>query len=123
MTSFGPDGGMVSTVEDSLKFIRHFLEGKLFAHPSTLERMKSWKRIFFPFQYGLDFLRFKLPRIFSLFSATPELIGHSGASGAFLFHSDIGQLYIGGTLNQLENQRRTFNLMLKVVKIVDEALS
>lgn len=68
-------------------------------------------------------MRFKLPRIFSPLSATPELIGHSGASGAFLFHSDIGQLYIGGTLNQLENRRRPFGLMLKVIKMVDEALS
>lgn len=45
MMSFGPDGGMVSNVEDSLEFIRHFMEGKLFSHPSTLQRMKSWRRI------------------------------------------------------------------------------
>ncbi|MGB3717113.1 MAG: serine hydrolase domain-containing protein [Candidatus Promineifilaceae bacterium] len=122
MTSFGPDGGMVSNVEDSLRFLKHFMEGQLFAHPSTLQRMKSWRRIFSPFQYGLGLMRFKLPRIFSPFSATPELIGHSGASSAFLFHSDIGQIYIGGTLNQLENRRRPFGLMLKVIKIVGEAL-
>jgi CubicO group peptidase (beta-lactamase class C family) len=123
MKSFGPDGGMVSNVEDSLKFLRHFMEGKLFAHPSTLQRMKSWKRIFSPFQYGLGPMRFKLPRIFSPFSATPELIGHSGASGAFLFHSEIDQIYIGGALNQLENRRRPFGLMLKVIRMVGEALS
>jgi CubicO group peptidase (beta-lactamase class C family) len=123
ITSFGPDGGMVSNVEDSLKFLRHFMEGKLFAYPSSLQRMKSWRRIFSPFQYGLGLMRFKLPRIFSPLSATPELIGHSGASSAFLFHSDIGQLYIGGTLNQLENRRRPFGLMLKVIKMVGEALS
>jgi hypothetical protein len=67
-------------------------------------------------------MRFKLPRILSPFSATPELIGHSGASSAFLFQSDISQLYVGGTLNQLDNRRRPINLMLKVIKIVDEAL-
>ena len=123
MTSFGPDGGMVSNVEDSLKFLRHFMAGKLFAQPSTLQRMKSWRRIFFPFQYGLGLMRFKLPRILSPFSATPELIGHSGSTSAFLFHSDIGQLYIGGTLNQLANQGRPFRLILKVIKMVGEALS
>jgi CubicO group peptidase (beta-lactamase class C family) len=123
MTSFGPDGGIVSTVDDSLAFIKHFMEGTLFEEPSTLPRMKRWKRIFSPFQYGLGLMRFKLPRISSPFSATPELIGHSGASSAFLFHSDIGQLYIGGTLNQLENQRRPFSLMLTVIKTVGETLS
>ena len=48
MTSFGPDGGMVSSAEDSLKFLRHFMEGKLFSNPSTLQRMQNWKGIFFP---------------------------------------------------------------------------
>jgi CubicO group peptidase (beta-lactamase class C family) len=123
MTSFGPDGGMVSNVEDSLKFLKHFMEGKLFAHPSTLQQMKSWRKIFFPCQYGLGLMRFKLPRIFSPFSTTPELIGHSGASSAFLYYSDIGQIYIAGTLNQLDNQRRPFGLMLKVIKMVGEELS
>jgi CubicO group peptidase (beta-lactamase class C family) len=123
MTSFGPDGGLVSNVEDCLKFLKHFMEGQLFAHPSTLQRMKSWRSIFSPFQYGLGLMRFKLPRIFSPFSATPELMGHSGASGAFLFHSEIDRIYIGGTLNQLENRRHPFGLMLKVIKIVGEALS
>jgi CubicO group peptidase (beta-lactamase class C family) len=123
MRSFGPDGGMVSTVEDSLMFLKGFMEGKLFVHPSTLERMSNWKRIFFPLHYGLGLMRYKLPRIFSPFSETPEFIGHSGASSSFLFYSDTGQLYIGGTFNQIENQARPFRLMHKIVKIVGEAVS
>jgi CubicO group peptidase (beta-lactamase class C family) len=123
IASFGPDGGMVSTVEDSLKFLKHFMEGELFENPLTLQRMKSWKSIFFPFKYGFGLMRFKLPRIFSPFSATPELIGHSGASSAFLFYSDVDQIYIGGTLNQLEKRRRPFSLMIKVIKTVGESLS
>jgi len=120
MTSFGPDGGMVSTVEECLRFLEQFMQGKLFASPATLDRMQSWKRIFFPFQYGLGVMRFKLPRILSPFSATPELIGHSGATSAFLFYSHTDRLYIGGTLNQLENQGRPFRLMMKVIQILAE---
>ena len=97
--------------------------GKLFANPSTLESMKSWRNIFFPFQYGLGLMRFKPPRIFSPFSLIPELIGHSGSTSAFLFYSESDQLYIGGTLNQIENQGRPFRLMLKIIKIVNEAMS
>jgi CubicO group peptidase (beta-lactamase class C family) len=122
MTSFGPDGGLVSNVEESLKFLRYFMEGKLFAHPSTLERMKSWRKIFFPFQYGLGLMRFQLPKIFSPFSPNPELIGHSGATSAFLFFSNVGQLYIGGTLNQIDNQGRPYRMMLKMIKLIDEAV-
>ncbi len=123
MKSFGADGGMVSNVEDSLEFLKTLLAGRLFEDPLTFERMKSWRSIFLPFQYGLGLMRSKLPRILSPFSATPELIGHSGSTSAFLFHSDIGQLCIFGTLNQVENQGRPYRLMLKVIKIASEAVS
>ncbi len=63
-------------------------------------------------------MRFKLPRILSPFSAAPELIGHSGSTSAFLFHSHADHLYIGGTLNQLKNQGRPFRLMTKVLQIL-----
>ena len=36
MKSVGADGGMVSNVEDSLKFLKYFMAGKLFEHPLTL---------------------------------------------------------------------------------------
>jgi hypothetical protein len=85
--------------------------------------MKSWRRFFSPFQYGLGLMRFKLPRILSPSSAVPELIGHSGASSPFLFHSDIDHIHIGGTPNQFENRRRPFGLMLIIIKMVSEALS
>ena len=123
MKSFGPDGGMVSNVEDSLKFLRSFMDGELFTETSTLERMKSWKTIFFPFQYGLGLMRFKLPKIFSPFSPNPELIGHSGATSAFLYYSDIGQLYIAGTLNQTDNQGRPYRLLLKIINIINKGIS
>ena len=121
MTSFGPDGGLVSNVEDSLRYLRAMMEGKLFKNPATLETMMNWKRIFFPMQYGLGLMRFKLPRILSPFSPIPELVGHSGVSSAFLFYNSDTQLYIAGTLNQLKNQGRPFQLMVKLIKIVETA--
>lgn len=122
MRSSGPDGGMVSNIKDSLNFLKGLLEGKLLAHPSTLERMKKWKKIFFPLEYGLGLMRYKLPRFFSPFSETPELIGHSGATNSFLFHSDKGQLYICGTLNQIEDQARSFRWMHRIINIVSEGV-
>jgi len=56
-------------------------------------------------------------------SATPELIGHSGASSAFLFNLDGTRLYMAGTLNQLEKQGRPFRLLLKIERIVGEVMS
>ena len=123
MSSFGPDGGLVSTIGDSLTFIRALMGGRLFNDQRTLKRMQNWKNIFTPFQYGFGLMRFKLPRILSPFSAPPELVGHSGASGSFLFESDVGELYIAGTLNQLNNRRLPFNFQLRLVNLVSKALS
>ena len=123
MTSFGPDGGIVSTIDDSLKFLRAYMDGKLFTDSATLNRMKNWKKIFFPMQYGLGLMRIKMPKIFSPFSASPELIGHSGATSAFLFQSDLGGIMLAGTLNQVDNQARPVRLILKIVNLVNKALS
>mgnify|MGYP001817704549 CR=1 FL=1 len=110
---------MVSNVEDSLRFLRAVMEGGLFRDPSTLERMQNWKRIFFPMQYGLGLVRFKLPRLFSPFSPAPELVGHSGVSSAFLLCNADSQIAIAGTLNQLRNQGRPSQLMLKIMSMVN----
>ena len=114
MSSFGPDGGIVSTVHESLTFLRAFLDGTLFPE-HYLEEMKQWKRIFFPLEYGYGLMRFKLPRIFSPFQASPEFIGHSGASSSFLFYCPDEDLYLTGTLNQVKKQSRPFRLMIDVI--------
>lgn len=104
MSSFGPDGGIVSTVHEGLTFLRAFLDGTLFPE-HYLEEMKQWKGIFFPLQYGHGLMRFKLPRIFSPFKPSPELIGHSGASASFLFHCPDEDLYLADTLNQIKRTK------------------
>ena len=116
MRSFGPDGGLVSTVQDSLTFLRALLQGRLFRSPTTLDRMKQWRKLFFPIQYGLGLMRFETPRILSPFGPTPVLVGHSGSSGSFLFHHEGSGLYVAGTLNQMDRPSRPFRLMLKLIK-------
>ena len=47
MTSFGADGGVVSTSSDMLVFIEAFFTGKLF--PQTyIDELQKWNKIFFP---------------------------------------------------------------------------
>ncbi|MEM7175940.1 MAG: serine hydrolase domain-containing protein, partial [Chlamydiota bacterium] len=61
MTSFGSDGGIVSTSGDMMQFIQAFFEGRLF--PSAyLTKIQDWRNIFFPLQYGVGLSRFRLPR-------------------------------------------------------------
>ena len=113
MASFGPDGGIVSTSEESMIFLRAFFSGFLFPK-DYLNEMQSWNKIFFPMQYGLGMMRFKLPRIFSPFKATPEFIGHVGSSGSFAYYCPDKDVYFTGTVNQINNPGLSSQLLMKI---------
>ncbi len=114
MTSFGADGGAVSTSSDMLIFIEAFFTGKLFP-VSYIEELKQWNKIFFPLQSGVGIHRFKLPWFFDPAGMTPELIGHSGLSGAMAYYSEKDKLFIVGTVNQVAYPSTSFNTAVKLI--------
>lgn len=116
MTSERGTGAGVSTMTDTLRFLRGYFAGELF-NKSHFEHMMQWNQMFFPMHYGYGLWRFKLPRWANLFRETPELIGHAGVNGAMAFYNPKNDLYIVGTLNQMEKPTRPFNFMMKVVNI------
>ena len=115
LRSMGPDGGIVSTLEDMRVFLRAFMAMELFSAARGAE-MRRWNRLFFPFQYGLGLMRVKLPRWMTLFRQTPELIGHSGASGTFAFHAPAPDITLIGTFNQTDAPRRPVAFMFEVLR-------
>jgi len=117
LTSMGPDGGIISTLDEMLTFLRAFMQGRLFK-PENTPQMCQWNRLFFPLLYGYGLMRIKLPRWMSLFRATPELIGHSGASGSFAFYAPEPDIYLIGTFNQTDAPRRSIGFMLRVLNVV-----
>ena len=121
MRTHGPEGGLVSTVDDTLRFGQAMMRGELFASPDTLTEMQTWRPIFFPFQYGYGLMRFKLPRLMAPFGYTPELIGHSGSSGSFLYHDRQLDLYLAGTINQVARQNAPFRLMIMAAQLFHKA--
>jgi len=114
MTSVRLDGGIVSTSADSLNFIQAFMQGQLFK-PHHLSEIQQWNSIGFPLQAGVGIIKFSLPGIFSLVGRSKDLIGHSGISGAFAFYNPASNIYLAGTINQLNNPSLPFKFMLKVI--------
>lgn len=115
MTSFGPDGGIVSTSSEMMVFIEAFFTGKLFPKAYISDLLK-WNRIFFPMESGIGLHRFKLLKIFNPTGAIPEIIGHSGLSGAMAFYSPEKDLYIVGTVNQVANRDISFKTAIKLIQ-------
>lgn len=121
LSSMASDGGIVSNLSDSLRFLKGYFAGELF-DKTHFKRMYQWNPLFFPMQYGYGLMRFKLPRWMTLFRETPELIGHSGSSGSFAFYAPEKDLYMAGAFNQIDKPARPFNFMLKVISAIDTAL-
>jgi D-alanyl-D-alanine carboxypeptidase len=115
MTSFTSDGGLVSTAAEMMMFLEAFFNGKYFPK-SYFEDLKTWNRIFFPMQSGTGIHKFKLLWIFNPLGSIPELIGHSGLSGALAFHSPEKDLYVTGTVNQIAFPDTSFRLMIKLIQ-------
>jgi len=117
MSSFGADGGMVSTSTDMLIFIEAFFTGKLF--PSIyIDELQEWNKIFFPMRSGIGIHQFKLAWIFNPTGAIPYFIGHSGLSGALAYYCPKEHMYVAGTVNQVTHPNLSFKTMIKLTQII-----
>jgi len=109
-----PDGAIVSTLEDTITFLKGYFGGRLFpAH--HLVQMQRWNPMFFPMEYGYGLWRYHLPQWMSPFTQSPDLIGHAGSTGAFAFYEPKNDLYLVGTFSQIDDPARPFRLMPKVL--------
>jgi CubicO group peptidase (beta-lactamase class C family) len=115
MTSFGADGGIVSTSSDMLIFIEAFFCGKLFPK-EYINELQEWNNIFFPLKSGIGIHLFKLPWIFNPTGAVPYFIGHSGLSGALAYYSPKENIFIVGTVNQVAHPDISFKTMIKLAQ-------
>lgn len=113
MASFSASGGIISNVEENMKFIKAFFKGGVFPE-KYLENLYSWNRIqWFPLEYGLGLMRCKMSRIMSPIIPAPEIIGHSGSTGTFSFYCPEKNLFITGVFNQMI--RQPFPLIYRLI--------
>jgi CubicO group peptidase (beta-lactamase class C family) len=121
MASVRADGGIVSTAQDSIVFLEAFMTGALFPVEYLAEMQEKWNRIFAPLEYGIGIMRFALPRYYSPLRPVPPMVGHSGASGAVLYHVPLLDLYVSGAVNQIKKRSLSYGLMARLVMICQDA--
>jgi len=109
------DGGIVSTAPEIISFLKALNEGRII-HRQTLSLMHDWRKLEFPLQYGCGTMRFKLPWLVSSAVSLPPLWGHSGSTGSFCYYSEDLDLYMAGTVDQVDSKSTPFMLMRKVIK-------
>jgi len=114
--SYWADGGIVSTSEDMIIFLKALNEGKI-VRRDTLLMMHDWHNLEFPLQYGYGSMYFKLPGLLGKFSGITPLWGHSGSSGSFLYYSEYLDLYMAGSINSTGLNIKPFMLMRDVMEL------
>jgi CubicO group peptidase (beta-lactamase class C family) len=114
MASFGPDGGIVSTTADCMRFLRAFAGGELFAPDAIGDVTARWNRVFTPLRYGVGIMRYELPALLTGFRKVPPMIGHSGASGHVMFWAPGRDLFVVGTVNQAEKRSLPYRTLTRI---------
>jgi D-alanyl-D-alanine carboxypeptidase len=115
--AYWAEGGIVSTAEEMIVFLKALNEGKIIGK-DTLKLMHNWHKLQFPLQYGYGTMQFQLPPLIAKVMKVSPLWGHSGSTGSFLYYSADLNLYMAGSVNQVESKSKPFGLMIKVMKAI-----
>jgi CubicO group peptidase (beta-lactamase class C family) len=111
---------LFSTTGDLLTFQRALLGGGLFADVRTRELLTERRnrlRNVPVLRYGLGTMSFTVGRLMSAGRGPVTLVGHSGATGTWLFHCPELDLHLCGTVDQTRGQALPFQLMARCVHV------
>jgi CubicO group peptidase (beta-lactamase class C family) len=123
--------GIYSTAADMMKFIRRLMQCELFGNPETLTAMMSrWHRFGFPMdraalrspnwpiEYAIGMMRFRVPRLFTLLAPMPEVVGHTGSTGCWLFYCPELEVMIAGSVEDAAAGAVPFRITPEILKIL-----
>ncbi|GAB2487074.1 serine hydrolase family protein [Nocardiopsis aegyptia] len=109
---------LCGTTGDLLAFQRALLDGALFNDAATrdlLTERRNRLRNIPVLRYGLGTMSYTVGRLMSAGRRPVTLVGHSGATGAWLFHCPELDLHLCGTVDQTRGQALPFRFMAACV--------
>ena len=120
MASVGVEGGIVSTTDEVMGFLKAFFGGRFFPK-EKIEELKKWNLLLPPpglFYFGVGLERIPTPRFISLRKPINEILGFWGQSGSFAWYNPDTDLYFAGTTNQVDGSghRAAGKAILKIIK-------
>ncbi|MCL2445862.1 MAG: beta-lactamase family protein [Oscillospiraceae bacterium] len=120
MASVTAEGGIVSTADDVMIFMKAFFTGRFFPK-EKIEGLKQWNLLLPPpglFYYGVGLERLPTPRILSLRKPIGEIVGFWGQTGSFAWYNPDTDLYFSGTTNQVDGTGHSAagSAIIKIIK-------
>jgi D-alanyl-D-alanine carboxypeptidase len=110
---------LYSTTDDLLRFHQALLAGQPFSDPTTVDLLTERANLLrnaFPLRYGLGTMIFHVSRLTAPGRRPLTLIGHSGATGTWLFHCPELDLHLTGTVDRAEGQRIPYSVMTRMLR-------
>lgn len=114
-------GGIVSTLDDLLKFQKTYWKGELVSS-SFMDEMSSTSNKFEPgIHYGLGMMELRFEEFFFLLRALPKPKGHIGILGTFMFYDTENDLHF--ILNLGSNKKIPYGirLLIKIESIIKKS--
>ncbi|QGU04294.1 serine hydrolase domain-containing protein [Corynebacterium comes] len=100
LSSSPASGGVVSTANDLMTFIRAFHTGQIFDHAHIQD--PQLRRIQHrPLRYGSGMMAMSLPKALSPLVPAPLILGHTGVHGAFAFYCPSRSAFIAGSITSI----------------------
>ena len=111
---------LYSTVDDTLTFLAALMRGGLFADRGTYPLMEERRnRVIWPLiHYGLGMMHFRIGRLNAPGFRPLNLIGHSGATGSWLFCCPELDLLTSGTVDEVEARAFPFRFIPKLLRAI-----
>lgn len=121
-TFYWADGGIISTTEDEMSFLKALKEGRIIKL-ATLEMMHHWNPAenMGSYRYGYGTMMIKVPSFSGPVTDKVSFWGHMGSTGSFLYYSPGKDLYIAGTINQTNENKSALLLMIRTMQVVARA--
>jgi D-alanyl-D-alanine carboxypeptidase len=112
---------LVSTADDTLRFLGALVRGEVFADPATYGSMHARvNRIGYPLRYGLGTMRYRIPAAFAPGRRALTLLGHSGSTGTWLFHCPEMDVLLTGTVDQVDGRTIPFRFMPALLRAITD---
>jgi D-alanyl-D-alanine carboxypeptidase len=119
IASVRAEGAVVSTLEDSAKFLQGFFAGKLLNRASRENLMEASLPMFPAIRYASGVMTLSLPRIATRAAHSVGLVGHSGATGHLMFCDPVESIYFVLTINQLRPSLLPYKILASTLKILN----
>jgi D-alanyl-D-alanine carboxypeptidase len=121
IASLGAEGAIVSSSGDITIFLSSFFSGELISEAGIKNLLGDWLPIFPGIRYAAGVMSVGLPRFATGSKHNGRYLGHSGATGHFMFYDPIDKVSIVGTTNQLKPSTTPYRIIASVLRVLNSA--